>query len=84
MLGVSIECKPLLIEGIAATGLEHSPRMPENVKRARHGGADSGAHAPGAFAAVITVIMTLPLSDHEKAQVVRRLIQAGGERPDPA
>jgi len=60
---------------VAATGLEQSTEIPEKDHHDNRRGTESGTIATdSAFADAVAAIMRLPLSDVEKADVVRRLL----------
>jgi hypothetical protein len=62
------------------TGLEHPLEVPEKRGVTEERGTKSGTLArDSSFTAAMAALMRLPLSDAEKAQVVRRLLSAEGE-----
>ena len=59
---------------VAATGLEHPSQTPEEDAVSHQGGAQSGALGADKLVEALALISKLPLSNAEKAEVVRRLI----------
>lgn len=56
-------------------GLEPPHDSPENTAIREPGGVKSGA--PGEFSAQVQAILQLPLSDADKAELLRRLLAEG-------
>ena len=73
---------PLATRRIPATGVEHAGKTPGIWRVCAKRGTESGTPPTDSpFAAALTAVMRLPLTDAEKAEAVRRLLASTAHTP---